>query len=252
MGEATNVNEEDIEKYNLQNNGDHYCNLITPLPEIIQRRIEELSPYYFQLEHLSPDQRSVLINLLCSRAQVFSKSLATLGHTDLVTPHIELLNSHPITSLSFPVPLALEAEAQSQIREKLEADIILRSNSAWTCPMLLVKKKSIDPNKPPKYRLALDLRLLNAIIVPSSYPLPKIQNILLNLSKFKYFSTLDMGSAYWQIAAPKEIQEKLSLTTPWDVFTYQRLVFGLRTAASTFQQMIDLLVHQSGVDGCFP
>ena len=130
-----------------------------------------------------------------------------------------------------------------------DAGIIVQSNYAWACPMLLVKKKNNDPNK--LLRLALDLRLPNVIIVPSSHPLPKMPILLSSLSKYKYISTLDMLSAYWQIDAAKEIHDKLLFTTPWGGFTYHNLVFGLHTRASTFQQLVDSLIQLSGKESCF-
>ena len=157
----------------------------------------------------------------------------------------------PIKTLPFLVPPVLEQETLKQLNEMLEAGIITRSNSSWSCPMLLVKKKRTDPSKPQTFRLALDLRLLNAIIIPSSYPLPKIQNLLTNLSKHKYFTTLDLPSAYWQISLPENLQDKVSFTTPWGVFTYRRLVFGLRTASATFQHCIDSVIQQAQIESCY-
>lgn len=251
LGTINNVAEEHIQSYTFDEVEQHHCNLIVPSDEIIQKRINDLSPDDFDLNHLTSEQREVMINLLRGKAQAFSKSLDTIGQTDLVSPHIELLNSHPIKALPFPVPQALQQEALDQIQEMLRANIIKRSNSSWACPMLLVKKKKTSPSQPQKYRLALDLRLLNAIIIPSSYPLPKISNLLLQLSQYKFFTTLDLPSAYWQIAVPKDLQDKLSFTTPWGVFTFRVLVFGLKTAASTFQELIDTLIQESGVDSCF-
>lgn len=228
-----------------------FCGVITPSSEILQQRIGDLLPQDFKLDHLPDNEKEHLQDLLMKNATAFSKNLRTLGHTDLVQPHLQFLNKNPIKSLPFPVPQALESEALQQLQEMQEANIIHRSNSAWACPMLLVKKKQTDPTKPQTYRLALDLRLLNAIILPSTYPLPKIQNLLLNLSRYKFFTTLDLPSAYWQIAVPKDLQEKLSFTTPWGVFTYHRLVFGLRTAASTFQELIDSIIQIAGIEGCY-
>ena len=250
LGKLINIDKEDIEEYTFGSE-EHFCNLIKASKETIQKRIDELSPSDFDLTHLNEQQQQIMKEMLCKKAQVFSKSLKTLGHTDLVEPHINLLQAHPLKALPFPVPQALEQEALTQIQEMIDAGIVERSNSSWACPMLLVKKKRTDITKPQTYRLALDLRLLNAIIIPSAYPLPKISNLLVQLSKYKYFSTLDLPSAYWQIAVPKHLQDKLSFTTPWGIFTYKRLVFGLRMASATFQQLIDTLIQMSGVDSCF-
>ena len=111
---------------------------------------------------------------------------------------MKFTSSYPIRTFPFPVPQALQQKMKSQINELLEAGIIEKRLSSWACPMLLVKKK-MDGSGKQKYRLALDLRLLNSVIENATYPLPKIPNLLAQLSKFCYFTSLDMPSAYHQI-----------------------------------------------------
>ena len=104
-----------------------------------------------------------MTHLLEEYAVVFSKSLKAIGHTDLITPEIKFTSSYPIRTLPFPMPQALQHEVKSQINELLEAGIIEKRLSSWTCPMLLVMKK-MDGSGKKKYRLTLDLRLLNSVI----------------------------------------------------------------------------------------
>lgn len=238
-------------KENSFKNTDEYTNLIQASEEVLQRRVREFTVADFKLEHLNNHDRVELEDLLNTHATVFSKSMSTLGHTDKVTPQLEFHSEYPVKTLPFPVPQSLQKEAQNQLSQLQEADIIKRNISSWACPMILVKKKS-DGSGKQKFRLALDLRLLNQLILPSSYPLPKIQTIISEVSKYKYFSTLDLQQAYHQIHLPKELQDKLSFTTPWGTYCYKRLVFGLKTAASTFQSLMDMLVEEANVQGCFP
>ena len=140
LGYFENVSEPDIQGYNFDEQQETYfCNLITPSPEIVQQRISDLKNEDFNLEHLSPEQKDKFLRLFSLKAQAFSKSLKTLGHTDLVSPQINLLNTMPIKTLPYPVPQALEQEALKQLNEMLEAGIITRSNSSWSCPVFLVK-----------------------------------------------------------------------------------------------------------------
>ena len=81
--------------------------------------------------------------ILCKKTFFFFKTPSDLGHTDLIEPHINLLQAHPLKALLFLVPQRL---ALSQIQEMIDAEIILRSNSSWACPMLLVKKKRTQQN----------------------------------------------------------------------------------------------------------
>ena len=77
----------------------------------------------------------------------------------------------------------------------VDACIIKKNVETWACALILVKKKP-DGTKQEKFRTTLDLRLLNAVIQHSSYPLPKIQEIISNTAEYKYFTLLDIPSAY--------------------------------------------------------
>ena len=229
-------------------NNNEYLNVITPSPEIINKRKLEFSLNDFKLQHLSQNEQNQLTEILSQNFQVFSKSLDTLGHTDRVIPQINFTNKYPIKCLPFPIPYSLQEEAKKQINELIEAGIIRKNLSSWACPMLLVRKKSIDPNKV-AFRLALDLRLLNSIIEPISYPLPRINTLIAQLAKFKFFTCLDMPSAYHQIDLPEKYQDYLSFATPWSTFCYNRLCFGLKNASGYFQSFIDLLIEECNMEG---
>lgn len=53
-------------------------------------------------------------------------------------------------------------------------------------------------------RFCVDFRKLNAITKKDSYPLPKIDDILDQLSSNTWFSTLDLKDRYWQIKIRSE------------------------------------------------
>lgn len=228
-----------------------FINLIQASPEILNKRKMEISSSDFQLNHLPSEQQHVLSQALLSNYAAFSKSLQTLGHTDKVTPHLSFLHDYPIKCLPYPIPQSLHDEAKKQLDELVDADIIERSNTEWACPMLFVRKKTQNPGDPPKFRMALDLRLLNNIIKSSTYPLPKISTIISNLSSYKYFTLIDLSNAYWQIDLPKELRNIIAFTTPWGCFKTKRLSFGLKTAASTFQHLVDDILHEINLTGIF-
>lgn len=228
----------------------HQLNLIQPSHETLHLRHQEVMQTQFKLEHLPAHEAASIKEILIKHYGAFSSSVRTLGHTDRITPRISFSSDFPIKSLPFPVPFALQDSAFKQIQELLDAGIIERSLSDWSAPMLLVKKKQLTPQDNPQYRLALDLRLLNAVIQPSSYPLPKISTIIANIAKYRFFSTIDLASAYHQVDMPQNLQERLAFTTQWGLFQFRRLVFGLKSAASTFQALIDSIIQESQLEGC--
>lgn len=144
---------------------------------------------------------------MLSHSSAFSKSMKTLGHTDKVVPNLKFNNDYPIKTLPFPIPQSLHKETKDQIQQLLDAGIIERN-----CSELLVKKKP-DSSGKQRCRLALDLRMVNSVLQGSSYPLPKIQTIISNLSSYKFFTSLDFQQAYHQINLPEQFQDKLTFTS---------------------------------------
>lgn len=228
-------------------------NHVIPSQEVLNLRKQQLSPDDFQLEHLSSEQKDQMLNILMNNFAAFSKNIETLGATDRVKPNVTLKNNLPIKTLPYDIPHALQDFVRDELNNLMAAGIIERNCSNYACPLLLVKKKQ-DPSKPndkPQFRLALDLRLLNAIIEHSTYPLPKISTIINNISKFKFYTKLDLRHAYWQILLPDELKDILTFTTPFGSFANKRLPFGLKTSASTFQALIDSIIDDLYTQGIF-
>ncbi|GBL65840.1 Uncharacterized protein K02A2.6 [Araneus ventricosus] len=233
------------------NNNTPMCNLITPSEDILKKRKDELSETDFKLEHLNSDKKQLLLETLLDRSAAFSKSLKTIGCTDRVIPTFNFRSHNPIKTLPFEIPHAIQGTIKEELNELIEAGLIHRNISQWSSPMVLVKKKQnpTNPHKPASYRMALDLRLLNTILENSTYPLPKIPTLINEISKYPFYTTIDFCKAYWQILLPEEMQDVLTFTTPFGTLASRRLVFGLKTAASIFQALVDLLIDELKLSG---
>lgn len=223
-------------------------NLITASPEVKALRDSEFSIQDFKLGHLERQDRIVLEEILTNRSHSFSKTLKSMGHTDSVIPKLTFTSEYPIKTLPFPIPAALSQTAKLQLDQMVEAGIMSRKISEWASPMLLVKKKP-DNSGEQKYRLAIDLRLINSILLHNTYPLPKIQTIIANIANYKFFSTLDMQQAYMQVNLPQQFRDRLAITTPFGTYCLNRLPFGLKTAAAIFQSLMDSILES--VPGCY-
>jgi hypothetical protein len=116
---------------------------------------------------------------------------------------------------------------------------------------LLIVSKKTGASGEKKWRLVVDFRKLNEKTIGDEYPLPDINEILDQLGQSKYFSCLDMVMGYHQIELMEEDKEKTAFSTKNGHWEYKRLPFGLKTAPSTFQRMINTVL--SGLTGtrCF-
>ena len=93
-------------------------------------------------------------------------------------------------------------------------------------------------------RICIDFRQLNNRTIKDCYPLPKIEDLIVQLGKAKWFSTLDLASGYHQIKIRPSDRYKTALRTEFGLFEYNVMPFGLTNAPSTFQRMMEKVLRE--------
>ena len=166
-------------------------------------------------------------------SDVFDESL---GHTTLLTHKIDTGNSAPIKQQPRRLPYVHREESKRQIEEMLDQGVIRHSTSAWSSPIILVKKKDGE------LRFCVDYRKLNLVTVGHAHPLPRIDDILDSLGNSQYFTTLDLRSGYWQISVDEQDRHKTAFVTQSGLYEFNRMPFGLSTAPATFQRTMDIVL----------
>ena len=139
-------------------------------------------------------------------------------------------------------PVKLET-AKKEFAAMEEAGIIRRSTSPWSSPLHMVKKKDGT------WRPCGDYRRLNNVTVPDRYPLPNIADFSAQISGSKIFSKLDLQKGYYQVPMAEDDIKKTAIITPFGMFEFLRLPFGLRNAGQTFQRLMDQVL--GGLPFCF-
>ena len=125
------------------------------------------------------------------------------------------------------------ASAKAEFAKMEAAVLIQRSSSPWSSPLHMVKK-SDGFSRP-----CGDYRKLNAVTVPDRYPLPPVSDFSTRISGSKGFSQLDLQKGYYQVPMRDQDIIKTAVVTPFGLFEFLLLPFGLRSAAQTFQRMMD-------------
>ena len=96
-----------------------------------------------------------------------------------------------------------------------------------------------------------DYRRLNLATTHNRYPLPIILDLSNKLHGCKFFSCIDLVKGYHQIPMAAQDNAKTAIITPFGLFEYLFMPFGLRNAAQTFQRFMDSLLKHLPFVFCY-
>ena len=183
------------------------------------------------------EHKAIVVNFLKRHRDLFATKDSELGHTDTVKMKIETGTQQPIKLRPYRTPIQNRQVIDKAVDEMLDANVIRRSKSPWSFPVVIVDKK--DGSK----RFCVDFRKLNQITKPNSYPLPLIDDILALLGKAKYFTSLDLKSGYWQVLMDEKDKEKTAFACHRGLFEFNVMPFGLTSAPAVFQELMSIVLH---------
>lgn len=123
----------------------------------------------------------------------------------------------------------------------LDKNVIQESQSPFSSPMVLVKKKDGST------RFCIDFRKLNSRTKKWVFPLPNQEDILESGSGSKYFTTLDLNSGYWQLPMDEDSRQYTAFSTYNNLYEFLRMPFGLANAAASFSKLMSTVM--SGLVG---
>ena len=178
-----------------------------------------------------PEQANVK-SLLQKYSSVFATHEGDLGCTNLLSHDIPLLDDVPVRQRYRRIPPSEYEAVKAHINQLLEAQVIRESGSPYASPIVLVRKKDGS------LRLCVDYRLLNSKTRKDAFPLPRIEESLDSLSGARWFSTIDLASGYNQVPVAEQDRPKTAFCTPFGLFEFNRMPFGLCNAPSTFQRLM--------------
>ena len=179
--------------------------------------------------------------------EAFSKNNKDIGKTQVIEMEIDMGDSLPVAQSPYTLPLKHYDWVRQEIEMLEKAGVIERSLSPWASPV--IPKKSA-PDEPPRRRLCVDYRKVNALQQEvrrtdkstgclSLYPLPKIDEMFSKLGGSHVFSTIDLRSGYYHAGLTRESRPKSAFVVPMGKWQFKRTPFGLSQAPAYFQLLID-------------
>lgn len=191
-----------------------------------------------ECECLSKEQRAILLEV---KSEFLVSSDDFIGKTHLMEHRIEtpsIPETEGIRCRPYPVSPYLQDDFDREIQRMLDLGVISRCDSSPWCNRTTSVAK---PNG--KIRICLDSRPLNNVTTKNSYPLPFITRILRNLKASKYFTTLDLSSAFWQVPLEESSKRKTAFAIIGrGLFQYERMPFGLCNAPNTLACVMDIVL----------
>lgn len=135
-------------------------------------------------------------------------------------------------------------EIEKQVEDLLNTGLIEKSSSPYAAPVTMVLKKEEGKRS----RLCIDFKELNKIVVPESQPFPRIDDLTIRARNCKFFSKLDVNSAFWSIPVRAKDRYKLAFVTHHGHWQWRCLPFGLRSAPAIFQRVLAGVIRKNKLD----
>ena len=187
-------------------------------------------------DELDTGQHRQVSQLLFKYQDIFSTCAYDMGRTDLIEHQINTGNQWPVRQGLRRHSIAYLDIIDEQVRVMVRHDLVEPAASPWAANVVLVRKKDGT------HRLCVDYRALNAVTYKDIYPLPHVIDTCLgSMDGATWFNTLDLLSGYHNIPICQQDRDKTAFITPRGCFRYKVFPFGLTTAISVFQRLMDLV-----------
>lgn len=187
------------------------------------------------LQHVKEKDLVKIRNLVNEFQRQFFVEGDVLAQTDIATHHIQLKPGTGVVNVKqFTLPKAMREIINKQMISLERQEVIQKSQSPFNAPTFAVPKKDEFGGKSDS-RTVHNFKKLNQNTIIQSYPIPIVWDLIDQFEKCKYFTVLDIKSAYHQIPMNPEHMQYTAFTVDYWKYEYKRMPMGLAGAPATMQ-----------------
>lgn len=153
---------------------------------------------------------------------------------------------HPISTKSRNYSRPDQDFIRAEVQKLLKEGVIEKSNSPWRAQVL------VTHNERHKRRMVIDYSAtINRFTYLDAFPLPKISDIIRQLSKYKVFTKLDLKSAYYQCPIRENDRKLTAFEADGGLYQFTRLPFGLTNSVAVFQRIMHNAIHDHNLQSTY-
>jgi RNA:NAD 2'-phosphotransferase (TPT1/KptA family) len=193
-------------------------------------------------DKLTEDQKQKFRNLVDSYGDVFSLHNSELEGTDILEYEIQVpSDARPIRQKPYNQSEMAREEIRKQIQELLDIKFIRRSVSPWAANCLLVKKANGT------YRMVVDYRALNRVVIPEIHAVPTFACITdtLSYSKPTILTSLDLRSGFHNLKVAESSVKYTGFQTFMGQFEYLRAPYGIQNIPAAMQRVMNYILSEN-------
>ncbi|GFY06742.1 retrovirus-related Pol polyprotein from transposon opus [Trichonephila clavipes] len=166
------------------------------------------------------------------------------GLTHVLYHEIDTGDNPPVVSRPYIYDKVKQEILDHHVDKMLKEGSIIPIQSPYASPVVLCRKNNgLPPDNPEAYRFAVDYPKLNAITKYPRYPLPFIDDLIMNLPPTGIMSARDLRSGYFQMAVNPSDIVKTAFVTKNGTYTFRRMPCGLSGVAPNCRKAIDIILQ---------
>ena len=194
------------------------------------------------------DYKSVTLEFGGPKPPAFVSAAARLIKTPKLFGQLEE-DSHPVSIKSRRYSNIDKTFIRVEVKKLLEAGIIKECESPWRAQVLVHQG-----NENHKKHLVIDYsQTINRFTKLDAYPVPRIDEMVEDISKHKYYSmsTLDLSSAYHQVPIAEDEQEYTAFEADGKLYCFMFIPFGATNGVSAFQGTVNDIIAVENLSGVY-